>query len=391
MPINGKSVRGKLGGSRDREVVGAGAPHCQAAGLGDHGRPSTPALRRGAVRKPLRALKFALPFLFLATVPLGLALGGGWAFLTVAATPAGLVLFDWALGFEPPAPQVGETAAGRALPALYAAAQIAVTVAIAWRIAQPRTTAVEALGATLSVGVAAGVFGMLAAHELAHRRGTAERAVGLGLLALFGYMHFAIAHIHGHHVRAATPADPTSARRGEDAYRFVGRSVVGQVREAWDFETKRLRRRGRSRLGPANRLLRYAAVELAVVAGFAALGLQAFAFWLGQALLAIVLLELFNYIAHYGLARRIGPDGRLERLGPRHSWNVSRRMNNAALFNMGRHSDHHRRPARAYPALEKVEGAPELPAGYAGAILMALVPPLWRRVMDPRLDALAQA
>jgi alkane 1-monooxygenase len=144
-------------------------------------------------------------------------------------------------------------------------------------------------------------------------------------------------------------------------------------------------------MGPTNRMLRFAAIELLVAAGFAALGPAAFGFWLGQALLAIAMLELFNYIAHYGLMRRRGPTGALERLGARHSWNSSRRMNNAALFNMGRHTDHHRHPTRPYQALEGVDGSPELPTGYAGAILMALIPPLWRRVMDPRLDILAAA
>jgi len=98
------------------------------------------------------------------------------------------------------------------------------------------------------------------------------------------------------------------------------------------------------------------------------------------------MLELFNYIAHYGLVRRPG-----ERLGPQHAWNASRRMNNWALFNMGRHSDHHRHPQRPYQSLEAMAEGPELPTGYAGAILMALFPPLWRAVMDPRLDALGHA
>jgi alkane 1-monooxygenase len=103
-------------------------------------------------------------------------------------------------------------------------------------------------------------------------------------------------------------------------------------------------------------------------------------------MLAIMLLELFNYIAHYGLARRPGPDGRLERFGPRHAWNTARRMNNWSFLNMGRHSDHHRFSARPYQRLETLEGAAHLPTGYAGALLLALVPPLWRKVMDPRVD-----
>jgi alkane 1-monooxygenase len=333
--------------------------------------------------------RFCAPFLFLATAPAGLLLGGAWTFLTLALVPLALCGLDWALGGEP---EDGRSSAGpivQMIPRLYVLAQIAVSVWMAARLTRPGIGITETVGATLSAGLAAGVFGMSAAHDLVHRRAGAERALGLSFLALVGYMHFRIAHIHGHHVRAATPADPATARRGESAYAFIGRTVVGQAREAWGFEAARLRRRGRPPIGPGNRILRYVAIEGLVAAGFAALGPRAFGFWLCQAMISVVMLELFNYIAHYGMARRVRPDGTLERLSARHSWNASRRMNNAALFNMGRHSDHHRRPSQAYAALEAMEGAPELPTGYAGAILLALAPSLWRRVMDPRLDALA--
>ncbi len=160
---------------------------------------------------------------------------------------------------------------------------MAVTVWTAVAVSSPRTDLLEAVGATASLGVSAGVFGILAAHELVHRREPREQALGLTLLALVGYMHFRIAHIHGHHVRAATVRDPTTARRGGSAYRFIGRAVVGQVREAWRFEAARLHRRGERVLGLSNRMLRYGAIELAVAAAFAALGPVAVGFWLGQA------------------------------------------------------------------------------------------------------------
>ena len=139
--------------------------------------------------------------------------------------------------------------------------------------------------------------------------------------------------------------------------------------------------------GPGNRLLLYLVVELAILAGVALLGWRALTFWIGEAVVAILLLELFNYIAHYGLTRRRDARGVYERMDARHSWNSARRMNNWALFNMGRHSDHHRRPSQAYQRLRALPDAPQLPAGYAEAILLSLVPPLWRRVMDPRVDA----
>jgi alkane 1-monooxygenase len=335
----------------------------------------------------LKALRFAIPFVFLASAPFGFWLGGAWSFLTLAVLPVALCGFDAALGFEADAGGSDDAVVYRALPWLYVSAQIALIVWGGLVVGQPETSLAQAIGLTVSAGLTAGVFGILAAHELVHRPTPVGRAGGLSLLAFVGYMHFRIAHIHGHHVRAATFEDPTSARRGESAYRFMARAVAGQIIEAWAFEVVRLRRRGQRVIGPGNRMLRFAIIEAAIAAGFAAMGARALAFWLGQAVLAIIMLELFNYIAHYGLARAALPGGGVERIGPRHSWNSTRWMNNAALFNMGRHSDHHRHPTRPYQGLEAVSGAPELPAGYAGAILLALVPPLWRQVMDPRAEA----
>jgi alkane 1-monooxygenase len=129
-------------------------------------------------------------------------------------------------------------------------------------------------------------------------------------------------------------------------------------------------------------MIGYLAIEAALLLVLALVSWRALLFILAVAAIAVVLLEGFNYIAHYGLLRREG-----ERLGPHHSWNSRRRMNNAALLNMGRHSDHHRHAARSYEALEQLPAAAELPCGYAGALLTALVPPLWRRLMDGRAEA----
>jgi alkane 1-monooxygenase len=128
-------------------------------------------------------------------------------------------------------------------------------------------------------------------------------------------------------------------------------------------------------------------IEAALAIAIGLLSLRAFTFVLAVALVAITLLESFNYVAHYGLSRRVDARGRVERLGPRHSWNSGRRMNNAALFNMGRHSDHHRHMTQTYERLEPLPESAELPSGYASALLLATVPPLWRRVMDPRARA----
>jgi alkane 1-monooxygenase len=331
-----------------------------------------------------------LPFAFLATAPAGAALGGAWTFLTVAATPAALLGLDRILGEDGPASSEARGWAFGAIPPLYIACQLAFTIFAVARASVPGASILTLTGLTLSAGLTAGVFGILAAHELIHKPSRGARVIGLIMLASVLYMHFRLAHIFGHHRRAATREDAASARSGEGFYRFLLRSVGGQVRESLAFEHERLRRRGSAGLHPANRLLHYLALQLALLLGIASLGLRPLAVFVGQAAAAVVMLELFNYVAHYGLVRRRTAAG-LERLGPQHSWNVSRRMNNWSLFNMGRHGDHHRRPAADYQRLGPEPYAPELPGGYAGAVLMALAPPLWRRIMDPRVQIWARA
>jgi alkane 1-monooxygenase len=329
-------------------------------------------------------LRYSIPLFILSTVPIGFMLSGFWAWLTVAILPICLPLLDWMLGGDDSVHPDRDVVGYRFLPWLYIGLQIATTIWAGIAISRPGTTMVEATGLTASVGLMAGIFGFLSAHEMVHSDRPGERAAGLMLLASVLYMHFRIAHIQGHHRRAATAADPATARLGEGAYRFLCRSVVGQIREAWSFEAARLTNKRAKVLGPENRMLQYFAIEAAILVCVALLGGPALAFFLAQAALAVILLELFNYVAHYGLARRRLPGGRYERLDARHSWNSTRRMNNWTLFNMGRHSDHHRFTTRHYQCLEPLPHSPELPSGYASAILMALVPPLWKRVMDPR-------
>jgi len=205
--------------------------------------------------------------------------------------------------------------------------QVAATAWAGWMIAVSRPSLTESLGLTLSIGLCAGVFGNLAAHELVHRQSHVAQALGLTMLAMIGYMHFRIAHLHGHHRNAATKHDPATARRGESAYGFLIRSVIGQFAEAWTHEVSRLQRRQRSPWRLDNRMLRYILIEGVFGVAIAAFCPGALAFWIGQALIAIVLLELFNYIAHYGLERQVR-SGVVERLAPQHSWNSRRRMNN---------------------------------------------------------------
>ncbi|MGC1167235.1 MAG: alkane 1-monooxygenase [Solirubrobacterales bacterium] len=241
------------------------------------------------------------------------------------------------------------------------------------------------LALALTVGVVGGIA-INTAHELGHKRANSERWLSRIALAQTGYGHFFIEHNRGHHVRVATPEDPASSRLGESFWAFLPRTVSGSLRSAWEIEGARLDRLGKSRWSWHNDLLSAWAMTVGLFALLAiAFGPVVLPYLLIQAVLGFSLLEVVNYLEHYGLRRNKREDGRYERCLPEHSWNSNNVASNVLLYHLQRHSDHHANPTRRYQALRHVEEAPQLPTGYAGMIVLAWFPPLWRRVMDPRL------
>jgi len=257
-----------------------------------------------------------------------------------------------------------------------------------WYIAYGDLTTVNRIGLAVTVGFIGGL-GINTAHELGHKKESHERWLSKVALAQTFYGHFYLEPNRGHHVRVATPDDPASARVGESVYAFWPGAVVGSLRNAWDLGRRRYARRGQSpfRLGNdiLNAFLMSAALWLVMVAW---LGPTILPFLVLQAVVAFTLLEAVNYLEHYGMLRqRVGAPGheRYERVAPRHSWNSNNLTTNVLLYHLQRHSDHHANPTRRYQALRDYEESPALPTGYAGMILLALVPPAWRRVMDHRV------
>ena len=243
----------------------------------------------------------------------------------------------------------------------------------------------DSLGLAFTVGVVGGIA-INTAHELGHKRASSERWLSRIALAQTGYGHFFIEHNRGHHVRVATPEDPASSRLGESFWAFLPRTVSGSLTSAWGIETARLDRVGQSHWSWRNDLLSAWAMTVALFAALAIVfGPVVLPYLLLQAVLGFSLLEVVNYLEHYGLRRNKREDGRYERCLPEHSWNSNNVASNVLLYHLQRHSDHHANPTRRYQALRHVEEAPQLPTGYAGMIVLAWFPPLWRRVMDPRL------
>lgn len=244
--------------------------------------------------------------------------------------------------------------------------------------------------AALAVGVGgvSGAQGITFAHELGHSKSRLDRLLAWLLMGSVLYAHFMVEHYRGHHPRAATFDDPASARQGESLWRFLPRTLGGSLISAWRLEAGQLTRLRRpwvrSPLLWASILQLSGLIMLGSWFGALALG-----FWLVQAAYAVFLLEAINYIEHYGLQRGQAQSGQREPFGVQHAWNADHRVTNRFIVNLQRHSDHHLHAWKPYETLEPLAG-PQLPTGYAGCLFLASVPPLWFRVMHPRLAALAR-
>ncbi len=256
---------------------------------------------------------------------------------------------------------------------------------LGWDIlsAKAASTPWDTWGATYSYGFAVAMGGLLTAHELTHR--TDDRlAMWLGrwMLAMSFNASLETAHVYGHHRDVATPADPATAYRGENVYHFFVRSTVGQVFQAWRLETTRLFGLGARNMYTGNRVVR-GFLRSGAVAGFffVAGGWYALGAFLLAGVWSKLLLESLNYMEHYGLVRV--PNTPIE---ARHSWDSDRAFCHAALLNLPYHADHHHRAGVQYPELEWDDTAPKLKYGYLAMVPIVLMPPVWFKLMAPKID-----
>ena len=276
----------------------------------------------------------------------------------------------------------------RIVPWLWAPLALGLLFWTLWVIAYGKTpTPLQFAGLAVTTGIINGIVGVPFAHELMHRPWRGERLLAELYMTLVSYPHFVIEHVQNHHRNVATPSDPATARLGESLYAFLPRLWAGELKGAWQHERRRLTKRGRTPWSWRNRMLRYV---LQLAALYLAVGLWAgwrgMLMLAGQSLVAILLLAIINYIEHYGLLRREIAPGIYEPAGPQHSWDSSHLLSNLFLLNLGRHADHHLRPGRPYQHLRHREDAARMPLGYPAMLLLALVPPLFFRVMNPRAE-----
>jgi alkane 1-monooxygenase len=246
----------------------------------------------------------------------------------------------------------------------------------------------EKIGLFFGVGVISGTIGINYSHELMHQKNKLERHMADALLGMVLYSHYRSEHLLVHHRYIGTPRDPVTARMGESFYRFYPRVLRASFLSALSAEKAMLDRKYLPTSDLGNPFWKYAAIQGAFLAlalilgGWSGLGL-----FLLQAGVAIWQLELVNYIEHYGLTRKHLGEGKYEHVQPRHSWNAAHKASNWLLINLQRHSDHHYKPDRRFPILQNYTeaDAPQLPFGYPIMTMAAMVPPLFRRVMHPRV------
>ncbi|MFO7795330.1 MAG: alkane 1-monooxygenase [Promethearchaeati archaeon] len=340
----------------------------------------------------MRAIPFSLIYLVPFSVIIGYWLGGIFTFLTPLFVFIVVPLLDLVLGYNYRNPTekqekiLEQKKSFRILTWLTMPITLSLVIWGSYIISVGRLSIIEFIGFTVSVGISSGV-GINTAHEMQHRvNNKLEPFLARLTLLPSLYIHWGLEHVTGHHRWVATPEDPATARLNQSFYSFWPQTVFGSFKSAWKFEMNRLQNQNKKFILLRNRVFHYVIYEIMILVIITFLfGFFALLFFTLQSLIAISLLEIINYIEHYGLLRKKESNGRYERVKPHHSWNSSKRLTNWFLFNLQRHSDHHYKTGRRYQNLRHFDEAPQLPTGYAGMVLIALIPPLFKRIINPRI------
>lgn len=255
-----------------------------------------------------------------------------------------------------------------ALMLLYPIVQFAILVACLYRASELSLTSMQFWLVALATGVMTGGAGLVMAHELMHAKSSLKRNAALFLTLMCSYSHWIIEHIYGHHKNVGTMEDPATSRKNESLYFFVIRSATMQVVSAFNLKQREF--------------LKYWSIQAVIYTGvFAAFGMKGLVLFGAQSLIAIFLLEHVNYIEHYGLERK-----KSEKVTPKHSWDCYSFLTNVSMFNLGFHADHHSNINKDYRHLESMGEANVMPFGITIQMLVAMVPSLWFKMMNPYLE-----
>ena len=339
------------------------------------------------------AVSFALPFIFAPIIVLSSVLGGYSILIAPIFGYILITLFDFLLKISTRNPN----------PKLKANLFYYKLILWTWPIIQfslifwcifavstfEHLSTWESIFLLMAQGMVTGAVGITFAHELMHQKSSKDRWLADILMAMSLYGHFRTEHLLVHHRYVGTSKDAVTARYNESFFSFFLRVLPSCFKSAWCEEANRLKKIGKSISDIKNPFWRYGGLALLfllfsyIIGGF--FGVFMF---LVQAFIAVLHLEMANYIEHYGLTRKLLGNGKYEPTKPYHSWNANHTASNLLLINLQLHSDHHAKPDREYPLLQKYDNneAPQLPYGYPLMIAMCLIPMLWRKVMNPRVE-----
>lgn len=346
----------------------------------------------------LRFVKYGSVYLSITIIVISLILGGKWVFVAPLYVFAFIPFMELILPFSESNLEEAEEEVARkdikydlmvwsVVPLQYALLFFFLN-----RIGDAPLQWWQITGMVFSFGIACGVLGINAAHELGHRNTWYEQLMSKMLLLTSLYTHFFIEHNRGHHKNVSTDEDPASSRYGETVYAFFFRSVKDGWVSAWHLESERLKKTKTPFWSVRNEMLRLQIIQVLFVAAIAAVwGWKVMLFFIASATIGFLLLETVNYIEHYGLRRKKIDDAYYEKVMPVHSWNSNHAIGRIMLFELTRHSDHHYIASRKYQVLRHFDNSPQMPTGYPGMMVLSFFPPLFFSVMHKQIQKYKQA
>ncbi|SFI54002.1 alkane 1-monooxygenase [Celeribacter neptunius] len=276
-----------------------------------------------------------------------------------------------------------------ALSVVLALAHFALLPLGVWALSNGQLAFWERLLVFFGMGLFFGQVSNSNAHELVHRSDRTLRRLGTWVYITLLFGHHATAHVRVHHRYAASATDPNSAPFGMSYYRFLPRAWLGSFKAGLREENAMRARAGSTDLHPY--ALYIGGAIACLILAFLIGGVTGVIKYVLLAGYASAQLMLSDYVQHYGLRRREISEGKFEPVGPAHSWNSPQWFTSFLMLNAPRHSDHHAHPMKPYVALELTEEMPQLPRSLPAMATLALIPPLWRRVMDKRVERLLAA
>lgn len=308
--------------------------------------------------------------------------GGGWPLVAVLSITVFVFFLDKIARVLPET-----TGTGRTLSLVLATLHFPLLALGIWAIGLgAHLDLVDKLLIFTGLGLYFGQISNSNAHELIHAPGRLPRRIGALIYISVLHGHHVSAHLRVHHVHAATDLDPNSARAGEGFWRYCARALRGEFMAGWRAENAHRARAATPLPALTHPYVAYVGGGLMLlVAAFLLTGPKGLIAYVLIALYAQLQLLLSDYVQHYGLRRRMLDTGKPEPVGPQHSWNAPKWYSSAMMLNAPRHSDHHTHPARPFPALQVSDTMPILPHSLPVMAVLALIPPLWRRVMDRRV------